>query len=381
MKKSMKYFSVVFFLALGCFFIGPSMTGAQPTTHTVVKGDTLWDICKKYYDNTNLWPQLWEMNSFITNPHLLEPGDIITLLNMEAIKSGKGPGRWGKSPGKSGTELGMSMKFPDEGKKIPGPMPLVTGINVSDLTNINALGYLSPKKIKPWGRISVANRERIMSSRGETIFVVFDKGKDVKPGDEFAICQWSGSLKNPVRLGSAGYALSIRGRLVIEEPVGMEIKEAVESEFYGSQNVFKAKILESYVDIRVDDLVIPYEPVSPCVKPLPIDREVLANIVAVKNQMKIIGQYSVVYIDQGFDDGIRRGDLFKVIEPRPSAGGGVDLPDRVIGTIMVLESRQKTAAALVLTSKHEFPKGAYIKGLWYVETPSFLSLLPTCSVE
>ncbi|MEE9611927.1 MAG: hypothetical protein V3W19_11780, partial [Desulfatiglandales bacterium] len=83
----------------------------------------------------------------------------------------------------------------------------------------------------------------------------------------------------------------------------------------------------------------------------------------------------------GFDDGIRRGDVFKVIEPRPSAGWGVDLPNRVIGTIMVLESRQKTASALVLTSKHEFPNGAYIKGLWYVETPSFLSLLPTCSVE
>ena len=261
-------------------------------------------------------------------------------------------------------------------------MPILSGVDVSGLTNIGALGYLSHKRIKPWGRIFFSHQYKNMSYKGQSLFVVFEKGKDIKPGDEFAICRSSGWLKNPVRIGSAGHALSIRGRLVIEEPVEQEIIgiETEESEFYDIKNVHKAKILESYVEIRVGDLVIPYEPVSPCVKPLPIEREVLGNIVAVQNQMRIIGRNSVVYIDQGFNDGIRRGDLFKVIEPR-RASAGVDLPNRVIGNIMILESRPETAAAIVLSSKHEFPNGAYIKGLWYVETPTFLSLLPTCSVE
>lgn len=383
MMNRKRYFSVIFLLALVCLFISPSMVGAQPLTHTVVKGDTLWDICEKYYGDPNLWPQLWEMNPFITNPHLLEAGDVITLLDMETIRLWKETGRW---PTKSGTQPGKTTefsRFSEEGKKmpIPGPMPMVSGIDVSDLTNIKALGYLSPSKEKPWGRIFSSHRDRVMSSKGDPVFVVFDKGRDIKPGDEFAISRWAGSLDNPVRIGSAGYALSIRGRLVVEEPVGKEFEETKESEFYGSQNVYKARILESYVDIHVDDLIIPYEPVSPCVKPLPIDREVLGNIVAVQHEMRIIGQYSVVYIDQGFNEGIRRGDLFKVIEPRPSPGRNVELPDRVLGAIMVLDSRPETATALVLTSKHEFPNGAYIKGLYYVETPTFLSLLPTCSVE
>jgi hypothetical protein len=389
MMKRKRYFSVILLLALVCLFNAPSMVGAQPLTHTVVKGDTLWDICEKYYGDPNLWPQLWEMNPFITNPHLLEAGDVITLLDMETVRLWKETGRW---PSKSGTQPGRPgqpgktteySRFSEEGKKmpIPGLTPMGTGIDVSDLTNINALGYLSPSKEKPWGRIFSSHRDKVMSSKGDLVFVVFDKGKDVKPGDEFAISRWSGSLANPVRIGSAGYALSIRGRLVVEEPVDEEFKETSESEFYGSQNVYKARILESYVDIYVDDLLLPYEPVSPCVKPLPIDREVLGNIVAVQHDMQIVGQYSVVYIDQGFNEGIRRGDLFKVIEPRPSPGRNVDLPDRVLGAIMVLDSRPETASALVLSSKHEFPNGAYIKGLYYVETPTFLSLLPSCSVE
>jgi len=56
---------------------------AQPVTHKVQRGDTLWSICEKYYGDATLWPKLWEMNPFVTNPHLLKPGDLITLIEKE----------------------------------------------------------------------------------------------------------------------------------------------------------------------------------------------------------------------------------------------------------------------------------------------------------
>lgn len=33
-----------------------------PTTYTVVKGDTLWDISALYLDSPWLWPRLWQVN-------------------------------------------------------------------------------------------------------------------------------------------------------------------------------------------------------------------------------------------------------------------------------------------------------------------------------
>ncbi|NVJ57282.1 MAG: LysM peptidoglycan-binding domain-containing protein, partial [Vibrionaceae bacterium] len=51
-----------------------------PTTYTVVKGDTLWDISAMYLDSPWLWPRLWQVNPDIDNPHLIYPGDRLSLI-------------------------------------------------------------------------------------------------------------------------------------------------------------------------------------------------------------------------------------------------------------------------------------------------------------
>ena len=82
----MKFFLLVLPIILGCLFLYSSMSYAEKLTHVVEKGDTLWDICEKYYGDPDLWPKLWQMNPFVTNPHLLTPGDIITLFDKDIIK-------------------------------------------------------------------------------------------------------------------------------------------------------------------------------------------------------------------------------------------------------------------------------------------------------
>lgn len=51
-----------------------------PKTHTVVKGDTLWAICKKYYGKATMamTDELAKKNN-IKNPNLIYPGDVIKL--------------------------------------------------------------------------------------------------------------------------------------------------------------------------------------------------------------------------------------------------------------------------------------------------------------
>lgn len=51
----------------------------QPAgSHTVVKGDTLWDICKKQLGDGSRYPEIAKLNG-ISNPNLIFPGQVIKL--------------------------------------------------------------------------------------------------------------------------------------------------------------------------------------------------------------------------------------------------------------------------------------------------------------
>ncbi|WP_423187987.1 LysM peptidoglycan-binding domain-containing protein [Alishewanella sp. d11] len=50
-----------------------------PETYIVKPGDTLWDISGIYLEHPWLWPELWQVNPQIANPHLIYPGDVLSL--------------------------------------------------------------------------------------------------------------------------------------------------------------------------------------------------------------------------------------------------------------------------------------------------------------
>lgn len=369
---------VTLILLFGFCIFSPSLTWAQPQTHVVQKGDTLWDICEKYYGDPNLWPKLWQMNPFITNPHLLKPGDLVTLLEGVPVKRAEAEEE----------EKEIPVKKAEEPK--PVPAPVMTGVDVSGLTNVHAIGYISVKEVEPLGFILASESGRQLLSQGETIFLHLNSGRAAKPGDQFNICRSSPLIKHPITGEKIGYILSVLGKVVVEEKVGVGFGGGA---FYKKEGVYQARIEKYYRELNVGDMVLPYEPISHCVQPISLDEPLVGNIVAAQDQRTLVATNRVVFLDHGFNDGVRRGNIFEVVrthlvrDPEKSdmdyisKPRSVILPDIPIGTIMVLESRPDTSTAVVISADEEFLIGNYVKGLSWVETPDLFTTIPTCPTE
>jgi hypothetical protein len=54
-------------------------------THVVQRGDTLWDLAGKYLGNPYAWPQIWELNQWIKDPHWIYPGDPLVIDLARAV--------------------------------------------------------------------------------------------------------------------------------------------------------------------------------------------------------------------------------------------------------------------------------------------------------
>jgi hypothetical protein len=338
--KKLLFFAVIMVL-IGML---ANPVAAEPRKHVVVRGDTLWDLCEKYYGDPNLWPKLWEMNPFVTNPHLLKPGDIITLLE----------------------DVPAEAKPPVAAKPAAEEEVAPSGIDVSRLTNVESMGFLATQAVKPVGRVAAGRLERTALAEGDVIFVTVSR--PCSPGDLFTVYRSSSAVKDSDTGFQVGYVVDFIAKIVVEENL--------------SQGKWRGKILESYgTPVEVADVILPYEPISPCVQPLPATGDLGARIVGVKESQDLIGQYTVVYLDKGYHHGVRRGHVFEVIARRPLSGSAGGAAEVMLGHLLIVEARPDTATGVIMSTDKELFKNTMIRSVDWERAKQAFTRLPRCTLE
>lgn len=345
----------------------PSFSRGQAMTHTVQRGDTLWSICEHYYGNAELWPKLWQMNPFVTNPHLLKPGDIITLLDGESQRKGPLP----------------KEKAVAETIEVRPSGP--TGIDITGFANVKAIGGLfTSGKIEAWGFIVPTNTKRLMYAEGDTVYIRIAPGRTVHVGDELSIAQAGPWLKHPVSGAKFAREITVDGRLVV--------RESLEKDF------FRGDILETFKTANLGDWVIPVIELDSCIRPVPIKNGITAVIAAPRHERRIMGQFSVVYLDRGTKDGFNAGGILDIVHMIKADDSDYKQPegpiydyaehsmilkidDQPLGRLLIVGALEDTATAVILDSQKEIPLGAFVKSLSWEDTKQYVMDLPSCPLE
>ena len=84
-------------LTVAAYATAVEVNGGHPDTYVVRKGDTLWDIAARFLQKPWLWPEIWQTNPQIANPHLIYPGDVLSLAYLDRVMTAQ-PGPRQEAP-------------------------------------------------------------------------------------------------------------------------------------------------------------------------------------------------------------------------------------------------------------------------------------------
>jgi LysM domain len=312
----------------------PVLNPRHPETYVVKRGDTLWDIASMFLRDPWLWPEIWQINPQIENPHLIFPGDTLSLAytgeGRPVVQVERGPqpttagGGFEKlSPRIRSTPLEEAIQtIPYETLRAFLSRP-----RVLEKRDLDRLPYL------------VAQREGLLGSAGRDVYA---RGVDAQVGSVYNVVDKGAKLVDPDTKDVLGY----QGIYVGQGRVDRTGDPAT------------VRLLDTEREAVAGNYLVEEEDVTPAnFLPHPPSREIDGRIISVLSGVSLIGQYNVVVLNRGARDGLDQGTVLRVYQAgktiRDEYGKGafnkkVVLPDEPAGTMMVFRTSDRISYALVM---------------------------------
>lgn len=298
-----------------------------PLRYVVKRGDTLWDIAGYYLRDPWYWPQLWYANPDIANPHLIYPGDVLIL-----TRDASGAYQLRRASTDRLSPQIRERPLEDAIATIPldAIRAFITGPRLIDTDTLNEAPYI----------VSFID-EHLVGGKG-TIAYVRDAGADGYEGQTYSLVRPAGPYKDP----DTG------------EIIGQQAVPVGEIRISDFDAVSTARITKSYREALVGDRLLPLETEDlvsdfyPQAPEIPVE----GRIISVYDGVSAIGQYQVVTLSVGREDGIKRGHVLDIFEAGrlvkdPVKGGQVRLPELKSGQLMVFKTDEQVSFALIMRAR------------------------------
>lgn len=307
-----------------------------PERYIVVKGDTLWDIAGRFIGSPWKWPEIWHLNDQISNPHLIYPGDIIGLINID--------GQTKLTVTQRGNAARTVKLNPDVQLSPTARIePIEAAIPAIPLSAIE--GYfknheiLNKKEFKKLPYVVASQDKRVVMGAGGNVYV-------------------RGSIED----ASTIYGIYRRGQ-VFKDPetkefLGVEATDVGLGRIISQQDEISTIYIEkSSQQIQVGDVLLEaskHNTITSFVPQAP-KQYLSGQLLAVDNGVAYIGQYNVVALNRGLRDGLEPGHVL-MVKTRGAkvydkiAKKKIRLPPEQAATMMVFRVFDKMSYALIMSA-------------------------------
>ncbi len=297
--------------------------------YTVQKGDTLWDLSQRFSDSPWMWPELWKENDQIANPHRIYPGERIRIFHQNWIN------RVEPAPK---PEVVTPQPETKPVAKVEAPVVEKPKQDFLTYNAINSVGFIRDEAATAFGTIWKVKDNKKMISQGDTVYIRPESGY-LDIGKRYTVYRTLDPLKDEDTWKVYGIQHVKTGLVDITGREG---------------SLVLGTIYRSYREISVGDQLIPFEPVDSKILLADNHSQLTGKIIAGEDHQVLIGDYMTAFIDKGLNQGVRRGQRFKVYyqdrERDPKLKKWVLLPPVDYATLVVLHTENNTATVLVKDS-------------------------------
>ncbi|MDA5565152.1 MULTISPECIES: LysM peptidoglycan-binding domain-containing protein [Cobetia] len=305
-----------------------------PSTYVVVRGDTLWDISGRFLREPWLWPEVWRANPQIKNPHLIYPGDRISLYYEN------GEPRLRLERGQGGVvKLSPKIRKIPKREAVP-PIPLE---KISAFLKDHRV--VDPGLLENAPYVVAGDDTRLISGAGDTVYA-----RGQWPAyDTFSIYRTGQRYLDPVTQEFLGLEMISIGDVQLERREG---------------DIGVMHVVSANREILNGDLLLPADggAISTSFQPQPPVEVSGGEILAAPDGLRNIGRNDIVALNRGSRDGVEPGFVFGVERQGetitdPKTGEPITLPGEEGGLLMVFRIYDKVSYALVMKAERPLSVG------------------------